>query len=239
LFSFLKEVTGDISIGIKSIRDERELMESKIEYKELFKRISSCVAIYEATDNGNDFIFKDLNKATEKTEKIKRKDVIGKSVLKVFPGVKDFGLFDVFKRVYKTGKSENHSISFYKDSRISGWRENFVYKLPNGDIVAVYNDLTEKKKVEEDLIKAHERFVLAQKPEIAIYQGVYKQTISGHPLFIAPITCWLLCNQVPVRRALILHPCQGFFNCFMKKVRFTCYFSENANTQQKQRSCIT
>ena len=128
-------------------------MESKIKYEELFKRISSCVAIYEATGNGNDFIFKDFNKAAEKADKIKRKDVIGKSVLKVFPGIKDFGLFDVFKRVYKTGKPENHSISFYKDKRISGWRENFVYKLPNGNVVAVYNDLTEKKKVEEALQK--------------------------------------------------------------------------------------
>ena len=64
-------------------------------------------------------------------------------------------------------------------------------------------------------------FVLTQKPEIAIYQGVHKQTISGHPLFIAPIACWLLGNQVPVRRALILHPDQGFFNCFIKKIRFT------------------
>ncbi|MGZ5501355.1 MAG: PAS domain-containing protein, partial [Nitrososphaeraceae archaeon] len=138
-------------------------MESKIEFKELFKRISSCVSVYEATDNGNDFIFKDIDKATEKTEKIKRKDVIGKSVLKVFPGVIDFGLFDVFKRVYKTGKPENHSVSFYKDSRISGWRENFVYKLPNGNVVAVYNDLTNQKKSEEELIRANERLSLAQK----------------------------------------------------------------------------
>src|SRR5450830_792133 len=41
-------------------------------------------------------------------------------------------------------------------------------------------------------------FVLAQKPKIAIYQCVYKQSISGHPLFIAPIACGLLCNQVTV-----------------------------------------
>ena len=149
--SFLKRVAGDIGLGIKSIKDDRKSITSKIGYKELFKRISSCVAVYEAADNGNDFIFKDFNKAAEKAEKIKRKDIIGKSVLKVFPGVKDFGLFDVFKRVYKTGKSENHPISIYKDKRISGWKENFVYKLPDGDVVTVYDDLTEKKKTEEEI----------------------------------------------------------------------------------------
>jgi len=149
--SFLKEVAGDISLGIKSIKDDRKSIKSKIEYKELTKRISSCVAIYEAIDDGNDFLIKDFNKAAEKAEKLKRKDIIGKNVLKVFPVIKDFGLFDVFKRVYKTGRPESYPISIYKDKRISGWRENFVYKLSNGDIVAVYNDLTEKKKAEEEI----------------------------------------------------------------------------------------
>ncbi len=80
--SFLDEVAGDIIIGINSIRNEKELIKSKREYEELFKRISSCVAIYEATDNGNDFIIKDFNQAAEKTEKLRREDIIGKSVLK-------------------------------------------------------------------------------------------------------------------------------------------------------------
>ena len=165
--SFLNEVARDISIRIKSIRDEREFIESKIEYEELFRRISSCVAIYEAKDNGNDFIFKDFNQAAEKADNIKREDIIGKSVLKVFPGVKDFGLFDVFRRVYKTGKEENHPISIYKDKRISGWRENFVYKLPTGEVVAVYNDITAKKQAEEELFQIKERLQLAQKSACA------------------------------------------------------------------------
>jgi GAF domain-containing protein len=72
--SFLKEVACDISIGIKNIRNERKLTESKREYQELFKRISSCVAIYETKDNGNDFIIKDFNQAAEKTEKVKKEE---------------------------------------------------------------------------------------------------------------------------------------------------------------------
>jgi len=161
--AFFKEVVGDIGLGLKSIKDDRNSIKRKIKYKELVKRISSCVAVYEATGNGNDFIFKDFNKAAEKTEKIKRKDVLEKSLLKVFPGVKDFGLFDVFKRVYKTGKSERHPISIYKDNRISGWRENYVYRLPDGNIVAVYNDLTKEKLEKEKLVNANERLTLAQK----------------------------------------------------------------------------
>jgi len=69
----------------------------------------------------------------------------------MFPGVKEFGLFDVFQRVWKTGKSEHHPITLYKDNWIEGWRENYVYKLPSGEIVAVYEDVTERKKAEQKL----------------------------------------------------------------------------------------
>ena len=47
-------------------------------------------------------------------------------------------------------------MSIYKDQRISGWRENFVYKLPSGELVAVYSDETERKEAEQALHKAHE-----------------------------------------------------------------------------------
>jgi len=130
---------------------EKALKASEREFRELFARISSSVAVYEAVDDGEDFIFKDFNKASEKINKIKKKDIIGRSVLKVFPGVRKSGLFDVFKRVYKTGKPEYRPISFYKDNRISAWSENYVYKLPSGEVVAVYDDVTNRKKAEENL----------------------------------------------------------------------------------------
>jgi len=126
-------------------------------FKELFEHISSGVAVYEAINDGNDFIFKDINKAGERIDKIKKRDVIGKSVLKLFPEIKNFGVFDVFKRVYKTGKPEEHPISFYKDNRISGWRRNYIYKLPSGEIVSVFDDRTRQKQAEE-LLKISEEF---------------------------------------------------------------------------------
>ena len=75
----------------------------------------------------------------------------------MFPGVKEFGLFDVFKRVWETGNPEYHPISLYKDERIIGWRENYVYKLPSGEIVAVYDDVTEYKQAEETLRESEEK----------------------------------------------------------------------------------
>ena len=139
---------------------EAALKESEARYRAMFENISNGVAVYKSVNSGEDFIFVDFNKAGEEMEKVKRGELIGKSVLDVFPGVKDFGLFEVFKRVWETGKPEDHPISIYKDKRISGWRENYVYKLPSEEIVAVYSDETERMQAQE------EREILIQELEV-------------------------------------------------------------------------
>ena len=127
---------------------EDELREHQAKFKALFDNVCSGVAIYEARNDGEDFVFVDFNPAAEEIDHIKKEELIGKSVTEVFPGVKEFGLFDVFQRVYKTGTPEHHPVSVYKDERIAGWRENYVYRLPSGQIVAIYDDVSARKRTE-------------------------------------------------------------------------------------------
>ena len=135
---------------------EHVIQESEIRYKDLINNMSAGVAIYEPAPDGKDFIIRDINHAVETIEQVKKDEIVGKSVLKVFPGVVEFGLFDVFQRVAKTGIAESYPVSMYRDDRISGWRENYIYRLPSGDVVAVYEDVTEKKQVYEALQVARE-----------------------------------------------------------------------------------
>ena len=137
---------------------EKALQKSEERYKTMFENMSNAVAIYEAMDDGNDFVFVNFNKAGENIDKIKREEIIGKSLLQTFPGIKEFGLFEVFQRVWSTGNPEHYPVAQYKDERISGWRENFVYKLPSGDIVAIYSDETRQKQAEEALRKSEEKY---------------------------------------------------------------------------------
>ncbi len=131
---------------------EKALQNSEERWKDLFARTSNAIAVYDVVEDGEDFVFKDFNPAGERIENVKRDDIIGHCVTEIFPGVKEFGILDVFKKVWRTGIAEHHDINFYKDNRIQGWRDNYVYKLNTGEIVAVYEDMTASKKAEEEIL---------------------------------------------------------------------------------------
>ena len=106
-------------LGSSQQHPEDELKEYQAKFKALFGNVCSGVAIYEARNDGEDFVFVDFNPAAEEIEHIKKEELIGKSVTEVFPGVKEFGLFEVFRRVYKTGTPEHHPVSVYNECRYS------------------------------------------------------------------------------------------------------------------------
>lgn len=144
---------GIVINDVTSLKNaEKTSRENALKFESLFETIKSGVAIYQPVDDGADFIFKDFNRAAETIENITREKVIGKRVTEVFPGVNDFGIFKVFQRVYKTGKTEFLPEAPYRDDRTpERWRENWVYKLPTGEIVAVYDDVTERRKAENEI----------------------------------------------------------------------------------------
>ncbi len=144
----MKKKKNKKAIPLNNTEAERQLEEYKAKFQILFDNVCSGVAIYKAVNEGEDFVFVDFNRSAEKIENVKKETLLGRCVTDVFPGVKDFGLLEVFRMVYKTGKPEHHPVSIYRDQRIAGWRENYVHRLPSGLIVAVYDDVSARKRSE-------------------------------------------------------------------------------------------
>ncbi|MFA5826385.1 MAG: PAS domain S-box protein, partial [Gallionellaceae bacterium] len=135
------------------------LRESETRLNELFENMSSGVAVYRASEDGQNFMFSGVNRAAEHFDNSRREDLLGRNVVEVFPGIVELGLLDVFRRVWETGIAERFPLSFYHDGRISGWRDNFVYKLPSGEIVAIYDDVTERMQAQQELEQLTRDFV--------------------------------------------------------------------------------
>ena len=85
-----KKVLNEMRKIQKLYNESMKISEKR--FSELVHRSPVPIAIYEAVNNGDDFVFVEFNPAAEKVEKIKKKDLLGKKVTKVFPGVKEFGL---------------------------------------------------------------------------------------------------------------------------------------------------
>ncbi len=139
-------------------RAAHALRESTERWESLFNNSPDSIAVYRAVDDGKDFIFTDFNRTAEKTDHISREDVVGRRISEMFPGANELGFLDVFRRVWQSGTTEHMSSTLYQDNRISGWRENTIYRLTTGEIVAIYSDISERMKAENALRDSEEKF---------------------------------------------------------------------------------
>jgi len=164
ILKFSEVIQTHLNLEVKSYKLEmqnkklrvfqQKLEKSENRFRELFNNMGSGVAIYEPVDDGNDFVFKDINDSGCRLTNINKKQILDKRVTEVFPEVKAFELFPVLQEVYKTGKPKKHPVRFYQDKKLSRWFKNYVYRLSNDQIVAIYEDVTSNKKFEFDLLES-------------------------------------------------------------------------------------
>lgn len=141
--------------AIEQVRHQNEEIRRKeTRFRELFENMNDGVAVFQSVDEGRDFVFADINNASLRIESIAREAVVGRRVTEAFPGVEAIGLLDALRRVSATGTPEHLPARLYRDRRISGWRENFVYRLPTGEVVAVYRDVSAQMGAEKALREA-------------------------------------------------------------------------------------
>lgn len=146
-------------------KTEQKLRKSEARFRAIFDNMKTGVVVYEVGEGGDEFTVADLNDSAQRIERIREEDVLGKKVNDVFPNYESLGLLKVFKRAWETGKSEHVDPVFCEGERQSGWRKYDVYRLPSGEIVALFVDLTDQKRAEEKQRVLQERFLNAQKLE--------------------------------------------------------------------------
>lgn len=177
---------SDFKIMARKLRKkyiENELKRCQRRFQELLENINIGILIYETYDSGETFIIKDVNSGAEKIEKLTRDALIGKNVVDALPEVKSSGLLNILKRVYKTGNPEHYQIGIYKDENLTGWRDNYVYRLSTKEVVVVYKDETERKQIEEKLLKSEERY---RNIFESIIEGIFQTTPNGRFILVNP-----------------------------------------------------
>lgn len=138
------------------------LEQSEFRFKKMFENMPSGVAVYKPVKDGKDFEFIEINKSAERITRTLNKSIIGKTLLEEFPNMDKSPLYKAFREVHQTGKDIHLEPFFYKDEKREGWRENYIYKLPSGEIVAIFGDVTDKMNFREKLLKQNEDLEIAR-----------------------------------------------------------------------------
>ncbi len=119
-------------------------------FNKLFNIVSDGICVYGPINNGEDFIFIDMNSAGEQISQVNINEIKGKTLYEVFPAASSLGLLDVIKDVYKTGKEKEIPYQLYKDNRISLFVHNKIIKVDD-NIVVIFTDNSNLLNVQQEL----------------------------------------------------------------------------------------
>ena len=147
------KVTLEMALYVAGVDAERRKAEKAVKeseqlLREVINSMEKAIAIYEPVDNGEDFRFLETNEFAEKIMHYSSEEVLGKTIKELFPGESSIGLIEKLKETYLTGVSTAIPLNQYKDDRITQWVENYIFRLPSGKVVAMFEDTTEKRKAE-------------------------------------------------------------------------------------------
>ena len=185
-----------------------ELKNSEALYKNFFDNSPNANIIYTTDDYGETFRIKQVNRALEKLENIKAKDIQGKLLHEVFKGIEDTKIYKKFQEVYKTGYSIHTPNSLINVNDQSLWRENFIFKLQTGEVVSSYLDHTKEKQLEENILYNHAKTLSSFINLIEYrdsYTGGHSQRVANYSKMVAKAMGYDLADCEKIYMAGILH----------------------------------
>lgn len=129
-----------------------------------------------------DYVFLEVNHAFEKMTGLKREHIIGKKVTEVLRGIeKDpadwIGIYGCVALTGETVQFENYNESLAK------WFKVMSYCPEKGYFVAIFEDITERKKAEE-LLKENE--IKFRTVADFTYDWEYWIAPNGHMIYVSP-----------------------------------------------------
>ena len=183
-FALIKEAGKWDIIESSVYRQAQEaLVRTEQQYRSLFQNMidgfAHCRMIF-ADGRPHDFIYLDVNDAFGKLTGLK--DVIGKRVTELIPGIRDSNpeVFEVYGRVVRTGTPERMETFI---GQLGAWLSISVYSPESGQFVAVFENITERKKAEHDLLESQARLTFAME---TARTGVWDLDLVDHSAFRSP-----------------------------------------------------
>lgn len=157
--------TLQVAILFKDITTRKQIEEAhKINeslFRELYDNMKSGSVIFTVINDGSkgsDYIIKKFNRVGLKMEGKTLEEVVGKRFIDIRPNIDNYGLIQLMKKVWETGESGTLPTRIYIDEHYSNYYKNYVFKIPSGEVVTLYDDVTKSKRSDEALRLEKENF---------------------------------------------------------------------------------
>ncbi|NYT05627.1 MAG: PAS domain S-box protein [Methanomicrobiales archaeon] len=157
------KMTGIYHDVTDEVNRERFTREQAAQFRTLFYNMNCGGAIFKAVDGGRDFVVTDINYAGEMIEGRKKHTLAGRGIRELYRGEELSLLYEAMLQVWRTGKPRQVDRLLFTHGKAHQWREYYFYYLPTGEMIAIYNDITDlvnrqkamlsSLKVKETLIK--------------------------------------------------------------------------------------
>lgn len=186
----LSELAGDLSFGIKTLRQrkaqkeaEAALKASEEKYRSLFNGMTEGFALNEIVCDESgapcDYRFMEINPAFEHLTGLQKEDVVGKLYSQVFPDDGPYWV-KIFGDVALSGEpvhSERYSPTLKQHYEV------FAYRPAPGQFAVLFLNITKRKEMENALQKAHdelEQRVVERTRELEIINEELRVEIDEH-----------------------------------------------------------
>lgn len=153
-------LTDDIepTIIVSTLQDITERKKAEERYRNLFDNLTNGFALHEIIQDESgeviDYRFLEANPAYERLTGLVVKDILGKRVTEVLPGIESSWI-EVFGRVATTGEPIRHE---NYTAPLDRWYETWAYRPAPGQFAVFVTDISERKKQEKALAQSEERF---------------------------------------------------------------------------------
>lgn len=170
----IQEVNNQVHLQNKKLQETEEFLKGV--YKSSNNVISHFEPVKDVNNNIIDFQFRYTSNAIEKVTGSEQDDIIGGSLLEMYPMVLDNGLFALMKKCYISGDNQEHE-SIYTFEGQKKYIYNTIVKSANG-ITNTAWDTTKVKEAEKNLQKLNE--------DLSLQNTIFKEAenVAGVGSFI-------------------------------------------------------
>jgi len=165
---------------------EAALRASEMRHRSLFEFSPMGIHQYELEEDGR-LIFTGANPAANQILGVDNSIFVGKTIEEAFPALVDTEVPSRYREVAKTGKLWQTEQIEYSNGAISGAFAVVAFKTGERSMVAKFQDITVRKKAEDELRESASRFrsTFDQSPVGSVLVGLDKKFLRANPAFCA------------------------------------------------------